>query len=145
MQRARAEWATARSQLCLAHAECAAVALNEDLSYATLKASLYPSVAAVAVTVQTKDEWRSYLRNSSAHLTGEARDVWVASAHLGADFGCVDSEVAGKCEFACAQPRERRLFERSRRGGDIGALAATFRPSSTPLSPPPRPATPFPI
>lgn len=59
-------------RLCLAHAECSAISLNSDLSFATLKRSLYSSIAPSATAVTAIEHWRAALVNMSSHFDGKA-------------------------------------------------------------------------
>ena len=68
-------------RLCLAHAECSAIAVNKDHSFATLKAELYRPVAAVAHSCSSLDEWKAWFSNrTKANLP--------AGSYLSSCTGC---------------------------------------------------------
>lgn len=97
-------------RLCLAHAECSGLAMNADLSFATLKRYLYPSILPSAAELNSAADWRSYLSNMSSHFDGRPRDLWLTlgSALANAtDFHCPDSDDdddESSCRIQCILP-----------------------------------------
>ena len=97
-------------RLCLAHAECSGLAMNADLSFATLKRYLYPSILPSAAELNSAADWRSYLSNMSSHFDGRPRDLWVtlgSALENATDFHCPDSDDdddASSCRIQCFLP-----------------------------------------
>ena len=94
-------------RLCLAHGECSAIALNEDISFATLKVNLNLRAAIGATVIEHVTDWHEYLRRASRHFEGAPRPVWASLGNQsgGADFDCPDSQgdEIGMCKFVCTE------------------------------------------
>eukprot|EP00327_Prymnesium_parvum_P041622 CAMPEP_0195656492 /NCGR_PEP_ID=MMETSP0815-20121206/35023_1 /TAXON_ID=97485 /ORGANISM="Prymnesium parvum, Strain Texoma1" /LENGTH=211 /DNA_ID=CAMNT_0040800855 /DNA_START=18 /DNA_END=650 /DNA_ORIENTATION=- len=59
-------------RLCLAHSECSAIAMSDDLSFATLKHDLFPNVARSAAPIRSLTDWQAWVgghtpKNSLPH------------------------------------------------------------------------------
>ena len=101
-------------RLCHAHAQCHAVSLNPEGTYATLKTGLGASLSwfGDAKIVHSVAEWRSWIATSAARrgarLAGRPdalRTVRLALGPIdGGDFACGDSDGgdAASCQVRCA-------------------------------------------
>jgi hypothetical protein len=120
-------------RLCLAHAECSAVAVNSDLSYATLKKDLFEHILPNATSITSLSAWDAWWENrtharlrggsyasscsecslragtlSCAHClsgSGPAKETWIAVAD------CVSGSAPNKFEnvdgqLKCCQTAE---------------------------------------
>ena len=96
--------------LCLAHLECGAIVVNEDITFATLKRTMPrdPSGVMLLRSCSSREEWRAWL--SAASLASVAvtesppRPIRLAMSRVvGHDFACPDSEGTDleACQLQC--------------------------------------------
>ncbi len=94
-------------RLCLAYAMCAALAVNSDESFVTLKTALPPATRARPCA--SKRQWRAFLRETAARLhsaagRGVPRSITLAVGAVRAhDMACIetDGSEADACQVAC--------------------------------------------
>eukprot|EP00966_Prymnesium_polylepis_P176591 4088660-Prymnesium_polylepis.1 len=71
-------------RLCLAHAECSAIAMSKDLTFATLKRDLFPHIAKSATAVVKVADWQEW---------------WSTNAHANLPTGSYSSSCS-ECSVA---------------------------------------------
>ena len=96
--------------LCLAHLECGAIVVNEEITFATLKRTMPrdPSGVMLLRTCSSREEWRAWLSVASlasvAVTESPPRPIRLALSRIvGHDFACPDSEGTDPeaCQLQC--------------------------------------------